>query len=228
MKIFAYLKSTMRLASAIFISILALALVFGGGLFAYNKWEKSKAKEYEAVKQWTVDLQSFLQFSLVAQTKLVDERFLMMVNTDAYPQYLKDPRQSAKNTNRIILLNFVDKDGFKVFSKSIAVKDFSTTVDGTGTPIGMSFEASDYMDVRTYSSMSKLNVEWTVDTVIPAAAPLSIVPTKDHCAPNLSKDERLRRLGEYGIVRQTGEGSYAVGSHSLMFLSYNNSLLDCH
>lgn len=223
----------MRLATAIFLSVCAFALVVGAGWAVYKYWENARAKEYESIKIWTADVRTNLQFSLAARTKLVDRRFFIKVDTDAYPSYLKDPRLFAKNVDKAIILNFLDKDGFKVFSKSIAISSLTASVDAAGKPIGLSFEGDEYMDVPTYASMARLDVEWTVEAVIPPVATTSAIPTEapeatlDHCAPNLSKAERLRRLAQYGAVRQTGNGSYAVGYRRLTFFTVDNSLLDC-
>lgn len=230
MKILAYLKSTMRLTTSIFLAACAFALVSGIGVLGYNYWEKSRAKEFEAAKLWTVDLRNNLQFSLSARTKLVDNQFLIKIETDAYPQYLKDPVLSSKNADQVIVLNFVDKDGFKVFSKSVEVKELSTTLDPAGQPVGLSFEDDEYMDVRTYSSFARLEAQWTLDTVVASTERIAAKPEveiQDHCAPNLSKAERLRRLAQHGAVRQTGDGSYAVGYRRLTFFNYDNSLIDC-
>lgn len=230
MKILTYLKSTMRLTTSIFIAGCAFALVSGIGVIGYNYWEKSSAKEYESIRLWKTDVQSNLQFSLMARTKLVDNQFFIKVETDAYPQYLKDPSLSAKNADQAIILNFLDKDGFKVFSKSIEVKTLSTTLDPTGQPVGLSFEDDEYMNVSTYASFARMEIQWTLDTVVAQndiAVEKPHADVRDHCAPNLPKAERLRRLAQHGTVRQTGSGSYAVGYRTLTFFTYDNSLLNC-
>lgn len=39
----------------------------------------------------------------------------------------------------------------------------------------------------------------------------------DHCAPNFSKAERLRRLALKGTVRKTGYQTYSVGNYNIAF-----------
>lgn len=48
----------------------------------------------------------------------------------------------------------------------------------------------------------------------------------DHCAPGISKAERLRRLALHGVVRQSGSDSYNVGGRSLHF--FQSELLACN
>lgn len=128
-------------------------------------------------------------------------------------------------------MNFVDKDGFKVFSKSIPLNSMSNIVDAKGKSIGLNFEAHEYLDVATYASFSKLEVQWNLSTESPAlvasAAEVLAEAGPDHCASNLSKGERLKRLATYGTVRQNGEGSYSVGYRRVTFFTHDNSLLDC-
>ena len=49
----------------------------------------------------------------------------------------------------------------------------------------------------------------------------------DHCAPNLSKAERLKRLGLKGTVRETGANSYIAGGSYVTF-SYYGDLVSCY
>lgn len=49
----------------------------------------------------------------------------------------------------------------------------------------------------------------------------------DHCAPNLSKEERIKRLGLKGNIRQTGANSFNAGSNYVQF-SYYGDLINCY
>lgn len=42
-------------------------------------------------------------------------------------------------------------------------------------------------------------------------------PAKDHCAPDLAKRERIRRLGRFGIVRRVGDDTFRAGAHGVGF-----------
>jgi len=229
MKVIEYLKSTLRTAMAIFLALCALALVIGLSTAAYNHWERLQAKEYEVLKDWNADVRSHLDFAVNAKTKLVDGRLFMKVSTDAYPPYLRYLAASPSAQNAELILNFVDKDGFKIYSKSIPINSFSTYVDKSGKPLGLRFESEEYIAVKTYASLVDMHVQWTTDLVSlgkeRSAAPVEKV--LDHCAPNILKAERMKRLAQHGEVRQTGEASFEAGSHGLWFLSYDNSLINC-
>lgn len=65
------------------------------------------------------------------------------------------------------------------------------------------------------------------EDLLGADTPLIIDPFKlDHCSPDLSKAERLERLGLKGELRQTRENSYQAGQYSLSFYS-DGGLLFC-
>lgn len=47
----------------------------------------------------------------------------------------------------------------------------------------------------------------------------------DHCAPNLKKSERLRRLALNGRVRETGYETFSTGNYEIVFS--NESVIRC-
>lgn len=65
---------------------------------------------------------------------------------------------------------------------------------------------------------SKTDVRWED---APAAKPIL-----DHCAPGLSKAERLKRLAQHGTIRETGAGEFQAGGRTVNFL-YDGSLAYC-
>jgi hypothetical protein len=49
----------------------------------------------------------------------------------------------------------------------------------------------------------------------------------DHCAPGLSKAERMKRLAQHGTVRETGTGAFEASGRTVTF-GYDGGLLYCH
>lgn len=95
------------------------------------------------------------------------------------------------------------------------------------------------MTVESYKSIEKIVIGWNLNTLVPKKVaiekpkPISDKPSssststaQDHCAPGLNKDERIRRLGAYGTVRQTSSEAYQAGAHSVSY-SYS-SLISCY
>lgn len=230
MKLNEFFRAAMKIATAIFVAVVALSVLGWGVWKLQDMKEKADAKQYESIKPWPVDLKENLQMTLLARTKLVDGRLLAEVNIDGYPAYLTDPRLQAKNRDAGITLLFQDKDGFKVHAKPIAIREFSGIVDSKGARSGLRYEFDGYMGVADYARISQLRVEWTLETVIPPTPVVTKSPEEvdgDHCAPRLSKAERLKRLAKHGSLRETGAGGYQAGSHEVMFNTYDGSLIYC-
>jgi hypothetical protein len=230
MKFNEFFKGAMKVVTAIVVAVVALS-VLGWGVWKLQDMKvKADAKQYESIKPWNLNLKENLQMTLLARTKLVDGRLLAEVNIDGYPAYLTDPRLEAKNRDAGITLLFQDIDGFKVHAKTIAIREFSGIVDSKGARSGLRYEFDDYMGVADYARISQLRVEWTMETVIPPT-PLATKSLEDasadHCAPNLSKAERLKRLAKHGSLRETGAGGYQAGNHEVMFNTYDGSLVYC-
>lgn len=225
-----FFRSTFKVAISIFLAVIALSLV-GLAVWKINDhWTKQEAKQYEVIKDWPVDLKENLKITLLARTKLVDGRLLSEINIDGYPAYLSDPRLQAKNRTAGITLLFQDKDGFKVHSKAIQMPEFSSIVDANGKKSGLRHEFDDYMSSETYSRFARLRIEWSLDTELPLSpspVPSSDSQIADHCAPNLSKAERLKRLTQHGSLRETGNGEYSAGDRSVLFNSYDGALIYC-
>jgi len=230
MKLNEFFKGSIKIAVAIVISVIILFVIGWGGLKLLDMKEKVDTKKYEIIKPWLVDLQENLQITLQTRTKLVNGQMLAEVTIDGYPPYLSDPNLKARNRNANLVLLFKDIDGFKVLAKTIPIHDFSEIVNAKGLPTGLSYEFSNYIGVDDYSRISQLRVEWTLETQIPVSrASSKIVDSTDSdpCAPNLSKAERLKRLANFGTLRQISDGSYEAGSHAVTFFTYDNSLLYC-
>jgi len=223
----AFFKGTMRLAIALVVAGLVLILVGAIGKQAYDSYLASKAKPYEEVKSWTVDVMNPLKMTLAIRTKLVNGRLQADVRFTGYPSYLN----AVTNRTGGFTFLFVDKDGFTVFQKEVPMKDFTTLMGPENRPGGMSYEFSDWLSVEEYARFTTANLNWRLDLTAGNTSIddfLGAQPKKaDFCAPGISKAERLKRLGQYGDVRQSGEDSYAAGYHTLAFFT-DGSLMHCN
>lgn len=74
------------------------------------------------------------------------------------------------------------------------------------------------MDVRLNAGAGSNEAGWKSDPIV--------ADRGDPCGPGLSKAERLRRLANFGAVRETGIDTYVAGDHRVSFLS-GNQLLSC-
>jgi len=213
------LKGAFKIATAIFLSVLALAVVGGILWKASDFLEKEAAKQYETPKEWSVDLTKNLQVQVGAKTKVVGGQLFMSIRVDGYPAYFSEPPLSIPNSQRHFTLSFADKDGFKLFEKDVPLNEMTKILGANGKVGGLEYQFNQYTGVDDYSKFAKLNVGWNFEVELPKAVS-SVDPvisyTPDHCAPNLTRKERLRRLGLSGAVRETGYGEFTAGSRSIL------------
>lgn len=229
MELKAFAKATVRTAIALFLAGLALFATAACFFWAKASYEEREAKPYEAIHAWNVDMRDALALDVKGKTKLVGSKLLVSINLAGYPPYMASP----KNRQAQLIFDFLDNDGFRVHTKSVVISDFTSVVGKDGETIGLQYQFEDYLGLDDYKRISRLDVGWTFDvkaTSTPVAVPQPpppIAPKLDHCAPGLSRAERMKRLAQYGAVRETGPGMYTAGSHFVSFFTYDGSLLHC-
>lgn len=223
-----FITSTGKLAIAIFLALLG----FSGAWALWGKVERDSerrsAEPFEVVKPWSVDLRGQLGTSFTARTKLVNGELFTNIKSDNYPGFLANPALKYRNANGSITLEFLDSDGFKVFTKSIGIKEFTSIVNAQGVNSQIEAEFDEPLSVDKYRRFSNLAISWSLVTVTPNSPASDDQPSSkpDPCTPGLSKSERLKRLSQHGTTREVGLGEYSAGDHSIVF-SYDGSLVSC-
>ncbi len=236
----AFLTSTLKIALAIVLALVTSVAIVAGGYKLWDDREKERIRAeallYEEVAFRQIDLRTQLNLNFTVETKVVDGFLYASVQGFGFPKYLEHPVN--KNSGAFIL-KFSDGDGFKLYEKSIPVRDFTTIVTGK-VPTGISYHFKELISIGEYKRISKASIGWTVDenlipvvaqpsppkpTAPPTTASKPIVTLPDPCAPGISKEERLRRLEKFGVLKQTGPDSYAAGNRAVVF--YANSLMSC-
>jgi hypothetical protein len=219
-----FLKGTLRVAIAMFIALVGLAAVVAIYVHMKESRERDAAKPFEEVRNWQFDLKDQLGADVRTKTKLVAGKLLVSIDVVGHSKYFSDPRNQGGSLD----FEFIDKDGFKVASHAVKISEFATTVGKSGEPIGLQHQYEEYLELERYRQFSRMQVGWNLVTEPrPATDAQAAKPILDHCAPNLSKAERLKRLAQHGSLRETGTGSYSAGGHSVTFFEYDGSLLNC-
>jgi hypothetical protein len=214
-----FFKRTIKIATAIFIALIALAVAVG--IFAYIKQqhERAEAAPFEKVHEWYSDASRGLKVK--ARTKLMNSSIWTSIEVTGYPEYLAYPWNASRSLNFI----FIDQDGFTVLTKSVPLSEFTSNVDGNGKKTGLAYEFKEFMGLQTYKQIGRLQVGWNLMTDAPEDAPQAKA-VADPCAPGLSRQERIKRLAQYGEVRETGKHDYTSGGHTVMF-GYDGDLTYC-
>lgn len=222
-----FLKGSFRTTVSIFFALVGLVIVIASYSAIKDFYVKQQLKPLEKARPWHYELGKSLGLDAYARTKFLDGNFMVSLQILGYPGYLLNP----KNMNAALIFEFMDNDGFKIISKPIQLSEFTTIVDEQGQKTGLSYQFQESMTADRYQRLGQMRVLWTLATedsnAIPSVAQVpSANQVLDHCEPNLSKGERLKRLAQYGKVRQTGSNRYIAGVHSLSYFS-DGDLLGC-
>ncbi|HEX2541504.1 MAG TPA: hypothetical protein VHM00_10525 [Caldimonas sp.] len=134
-----FLKGALKIAAAIVLTIVALAILGSIAAYMYKAHEKSGAQPYEAAKRWSFDADEILGLKFTGKTKVVDSRLYADLQFEGNPPYLKYAANSSPNSKASISVVFKDKDGFKVYEKSVGLREFTTMID-KGVPRGLTYE----------------------------------------------------------------------------------------
>ena len=228
-----FMTGVAKVAAAMVLAVLVLAVI-GYGISEYREGaRKREAQPFEEVKIWTPPVHEALGMKLRARTKVVDGMLYVDLTFQGYPQYLALPAMRARNADRWIKVEFLDHDGFKLFDKTVAIKEFTSIVGPDAKPDGLQYEFTQMVTLDDYRRWASAQVGWNVETKAPVAfGDLNPVvdekPKQDQCAPGLSKAERLKRLAQYGTVRQTGLGEYQAGGRRLVYLGDGAEMYSCN
>jgi len=219
-----FLKGTFRLTIAVFLALVGLAALVAIYQHVRESRKLEAAKPFEEVKNWQFDLKDPLGVDVRARTKLVASRLLVSIVVNGHSKYFSDPR----NREGSLSFEFLDKDGFKLAAHTVKISEFTTIVGKSGEPIGLQHQHDEHFELERYRQFSRIQVGWNLVTEPqPAAEAQRTKPVLDHCAPGLSRAERLKRLAQHGPVRETGIGSYSAGGRSVAFFEYDGTILSC-
>lgn len=218
-----FLKRALKSATSFFIALLGILIIIWLYSLGKDAYTNLQEKPYETVKFWNTDLKNALGITVQARTKLISGKLIVLVDVDGYSKYFSDPRNKDGSLN----IEFYDKDEFKVHSETIKLSDFTTIVDTNNSESGLQAQVETYLDINEYKRFDRLKVGWSLITS-PQKKEEPKKELLDHCAIGISKVERIKRLAQYGAVRETGVGGYAAGGHSISISDYDGQLIYCH
>ncbi len=214
-----------------------ILLVLGVFIMAGIYWGYYSPLQYENLKTWQLNTKDNLQMSFYAKTKLVNKTMYLSIQTDSYPSYLDYSSYPISNKDGYFTVTFEDKDGFQLFSHSMQIRAFNTLVDSSDKKIGLSAQIESELPLEKYKRFDRLMISWSgLVTVIPPAPTKTekeLVPKDnsansiDHCAPNLSKSERIRRMALKGKVREVGDREFEGADNSRLRLTWDDKVAQC-
>ncbi len=225
-----FLMATLKIAVALIATALAIALGWWAVSAMQDAARQRDAKPFEEVKTWTPEMHESLGMKMHVRTKMVSGSLHGQVALQGAPLYLTTPGIREANLERYVSIEFHDSDGFKLFERQLKLRDFVSIIGPDSKPTGFHHEFTTFLDLDTYKRWASVSVGWNVDTSVPTSAktpsPADLQPVLDHCGPGVSRQERLKRLGQYGQVRETGYGTYEAGGRSMTVME-DGQLISC-
>lgn len=190
-----FLTSISRSVAILFFSLFGLMLV----VFAYSSFkdyqDKKEAEVYKVVKDWEIDMSQVLKMQFNLKTRHINGHLEAIIDVAGYPDYLTVSGGWDKNRNNSLYFVFKDKDGFEIARKEVGLQEFTRVSDGKGGWIGLRTQATTYMSLDSYKSLSAIVIEWTLNTTVEKkveqdkSKSLGDASSSDHCAPGLSRRE---------------------------------------
>lgn len=224
-----FCTSAFRLAAALTMTAIAISAIGFAAYWAYMYPDREQAKQAEIMRSWANDMSSNLGMKVRAKTKVTDSTMHIALTFDGHPDFLKFPA----NFERGFFLEWKDADGFSRIKKFVKLSEFTTVLNDKGKPYGLNGQFSEFVTVGDYINVVSMEVGWNLKTEVaqpPTANPLPAEVTDaaaDHCAPGLSRQERLRRLAQHGQVRQTGMGEFTAAGRVVHYLGGSGELYEC-
>jgi hypothetical protein len=228
-----FFRGAAKIAVAIVGAVVVLSILGGIAAWGLEKVKQNKNAPYETVRSWTFDLPN-LQMKIIGKTKLIDGQMYADFLFQGYPEFLGSTKNRL-NDSAGFNIGFMDKDGFEVANKKLLLSEGTRIMGPDGKPVATQWTYKEYVGLESYARFEAINVGWSLNTEAPAE-PKPIKPaadslglddkSSDHCAPGLSKAERLRRLAKHGTVRQVGDEQYKAGGHTVWYST--TYLIDCN
>lgn len=222
-----YGSSAVRLAAALTMAAICIGIIGFAANWAYTYPEREQAKQAAVMRTWSDDLSPILGMTVQAKTKVTDAMLQMVLEFDGHPEFLNQ----TGNLERGFFLEWQDANGFTHIKKFVKLSEFTRLLDTNGKPNGLSGQFAEFTSAASYNRVVTMKVGWNLTTEAPQAkAPQPADRSDssgDHCAPGISRQERLRRLAKHGQIRETGYGEYTAGIHSVNMMPYDGSLLHC-
>jgi hypothetical protein len=221
------LRSITRITLAIFIAITGSAIVIFVGVKLFQVYEESRDQELAVAKEWTNDIKDNLKVVINTKTKYQEKSLLYKIEVEGYTSFFSSP----KNLDKHLSIFFYDKDGFTIARRDYELEKFSRVVDKEGGFKGLRLEDRVDLSSDEYRRINSLKFGWNIETKISSVSPkqegarptANLSSATDHCAPGLTKTERLSRLASKGPVREVGYETFGAASHRISFIGHSIS-----
>jgi len=167
--------SVLRLACGIVLATLILGLAVWGVVAFRERSEEAANAPLATLRTWpevTVDALAGTKFHL--RTVWRNRSIYYQFDVQEYPPVLRQTREHE--TQAAFNINFLDKDGFRLFEHRLALTDMTAAVGADGQPGGLSWKGDEFMmNVDLYRRAASWELSWSGFSL--ASAPDPITPS---------------------------------------------------
>lgn len=164
-KLKSFFLGTAKIAAAIFITIIALAIV-GWGVYSFSTYrEEVKNAPLGTPKVWSsINIGALGNSRLSLSTKWNDERMSYQFEMRGYPKSLAAQFESQHPytiKEPGFTMTFLDKNGFKLFEEELPLSKTTRVVGNDGKPVGLAAKGNTYVSADSYRQAATWEVTWT-------------------------------------------------------------------
>jgi len=201
-----FMISVLKVAGGIVLASLMLGLIVWAVVTFRERSEAAANAPLAALKTWpevAVDALAGTKFHL--RTVWRNGSIYYQFDVQGYPPVLRQTRehegQAAFN------INFLDKDGFRLFDHRLALAETTAAVGADGQPGGLSWKGDEFMNVDLYRRAAIWELSWSGFSLAsppdPITLPAPSIPLRKPVPPAMLrwKDVSLWRGLSHGISK---------------------------
>lgn len=181
-KLIAFLIGTLKIAVALFLVVIALIGVYIGWNSVQDSRQKATNAPLAEAKAWPpiiIDALENTRFSLVTMWR--DGHLYYQFTVSGYPKAIELVRRHSQKVSlgdQILVISFLDRNGFNVYSHEVKLSSMTLEVDSKGQGKGLNLNSNTYMTAEDYRGALKWEVGWNFPTSVelPPSAPVQAAP----------------------------------------------------
>lgn len=158
-----FLLATAKIGLAIFVAVVALAILGISILFISKHIENTKNKPLtKMIISWPqIEISALKNAKVTLTTKWEDSLVYYQFNMSGYPAEKEElPISKPSPFNSTFTIIFLDENGFKIEKKQIPIESMSKTINEHGYFIGLKANDSFYMSADNYRKIKYWNITW--------------------------------------------------------------------
>lgn len=169
--------AVLKLACGIVLATLILGLAVWGVLTFRARSEEAANAPLATLKTWPV-VNALTNTKFHLRTVWRNGNIYYQFDVIGYPPVLRQTREHEGQGT--FAINFLDKDGFRLFERRLALAEMTGEIGADGQPTGLSWKGDESMNVDLYRRTTRWDLSWSGLSSVSALEP---VTPSSHSAP---------------------------------------------